>query len=97
MNPSDPYGETRASARAAALSDPMSSRCSRSPVRHRVAGAEIGRRCGADIGPLDDDRHVEIRRAFSRNTTAVMTLVMLAIERCSFEFDSQSTLPVAGL
>ena len=32
MNPSEPYGETRASTRAAALSDPINSRCRRSPV-----------------------------------------------------------------
>ena len=32
MKPSDPCGDTRASARAAALSDAMSSRCSRSSV-----------------------------------------------------------------
>ena len=33
----------------------------------------------------------------SRNTTAVITLVMLAIERLSCAFSSQSTWPVSGL
>ena len=34
--------------------------------------------------------------ALSRKTTAVMTFVMLAIDRRSCEFSSQSTSPVAG-
>jgi hypothetical protein len=74
----------------------MSRRCSRSPVvtvyparRYVVEAARTSLRwittCSERFG------------SFSRNTLAVITLVMLAIERLSVEFDSQRTSPFSGL
>ena len=95
MKPGRPCGETRASARAAALSDAMSSRCSRSPVvtlsfaRRYVVDA---RRTSLRAMVTGCDRS----GLFSRNTVAVITLVMLAIDRCVCEFSSQSISLVSG-
>ena len=80
MKPAEPCGETRASARAAALSDAMSSRCSRSSI----VTWSFARRCVVDAWNTSLRAIVTacVRSGlFSRNTVAVITLVMLAIER----------------
>ena len=95
MNPSDPYGETRASARAAALSDEIRSRWSNSSVVTR----SFARRCVVDAWKTSLRAMTTSwsKSGFvSMNTTAVISLVMLAIDRWSCEFSSQRTLPVTG-
>ena len=96
MKSSAPNTDTRASARAAALSDAISMRCSRSPVVIRCP---------------DSRRVVNARRTslvwittssngsgpVSRKTSAVIILVRLAIDRWSSAPFSQSTSPVSGL
>ena len=64
--------------------------------RQPVVRLEIGRRGGVDIAALDGDFLVRSGLS-SRNTTAVITLVMLAMERLSCAFSCQSTSPFAGL
>ena len=80
MKPSLPKGEMRASARAAALSDPTSNRFSRSsavslnPVRRYVVEArETSDRCTVT--------GIDSAAPLSRNTSAVITFVMLAMDR----------------
>ena len=90
MKPSYPSGDTRASARAAALSDAISSRCSRSSVVTR----SFIFRCVVDAWNTSLRATVtESDRSGlpSMNTTAVIILVMLAIDRWLPEFSSQRT------
>ena len=96
MNPSDPYGDTRASARAAALSDAIRSRCSRSSVVTMSFSRSLV------VDAWNTSLFSTVTRSvmsglLSRNTVAVITFVMLAMERWSCEFSSQSTWFVSGL
>src|SRR5688572_21069486 len=96
MKPVDPMLDVRASTRAAALSEAMSSRCSRSsfvtlsPARRYVVDA-------ARTSARWTTTASEKSGASSSATTAVITFVILAMERWSLEFDSQSTWPFSGL
>ena len=67
MKPWLPNGEIRASARAAALSDPISRRCSRSLGRDDFIGAQIGRRRGAHVAALDTDGLGEVERVLEEH------------------------------
>ena len=79
----------RASARAAALSDAMSSRCSRSSTRDLLVRAQVGRRRAQNVA-ADDHLRVEVGLVLEEHA-AVITLVMLAMDRWICEFSSQST------
>ena len=88
MKPSNPCGDTRARARAAALSDAISSRCSRSPVVTR----SFAFRCVVDAWYTSLRATVtasERSGLLSTNTAAVIIFVMLAIDRWLPEFSSQ--------
>jgi hypothetical protein len=95
MNPSAPCGEVRASARAAALSDAISVRWRRSPTvtlsfrRRWVVEAR-----DTSLRTIVTTRD---RSGFpSKTTAAVITFVMLAMERSSSEFCSQRISFVSG-
>ena len=64
--------------------------------RQPIVGLQIGRRRRVDVAPLNGD-FLRQSGLSSRNTTVVITLVMLAIDRLSCAFSSQSTWPLAGL
>ena len=61
-----------------------------------VVGAQIGRRRAEHVATDDGDRLREVGIVLEEHA-AVMTLVMLAIDRWLCEFSSQSTSLVSGL
>ena len=65
--------------------------------RDPLVGAQIGRRRGVDVAALDGDFAASGRGCPRGTPRAVITLVMLAIDRLSCAFSSQSTWPVSGL
>jgi hypothetical protein len=85
----------RASARAAALSDAMSSRCSRSSaVTLSFARRWVVEACNTSLRAIVTGC---VKSGLSsRNTVAVITFVMLAMDRSACEFCSQRISLVFG-
>ena len=86
----EPNGEIRARARAAALSDAIRSRCNRSSAVTR----SLACRCVVEAWKTSLRATVTgcVKSGlFSRKTVAVITFVMLAIDRSACEFSSHNT------
>ena len=73
MNPADPCGDMRASARAAALSDAMSMQMQQIADRDLVVQPEVRRRRANDVAARDRD-DCDRSGSFSKTTAAVITL-----------------------